>query len=86
MTVVVRLLGAPSVETDGAPTTPARGRKSWALLSLLVLSERPPTRQRLATLLFPDADDPLGALRWSLADLRRSLAALRRDRRRPGRS
>ena len=73
MTVVVRLLGAPSVETDGAPTTPPRGRKSWALLSLLVLSRAstdPPT-PRLAAL--PGCRRPLGALRWSLADLRRSL-------------
>ena len=84
MTVVVRLLGAPSVETDGAPTAPPRGRKSWALLAYLVLSERPPTRQHLAALLFPEADDPLGALRWSLADLRRSSGPVRRGGRGPG--
>jgi DNA-binding SARP family transcriptional activator len=71
--VVVRLLGAPSVDTGGASVPAPRGRKSWALLSYLVLTDRPPSRQRLATLLFPDADDPLGALRWSLADLRRGL-------------
>jgi DNA-binding SARP family transcriptional activator len=70
---LVRLLGAPSVEVDGAPGPAPRGRKAWALLAYLVLAERPPTRQRLATLLFPAADDPLGALRWSLAELRRSL-------------
>ncbi len=73
MTVLVRLLGAPSVEVDGAPAPAPRGRKSWALLTYLVLSERPPTRQRLAGLLFDGADDPLGALRWNLAELRRSL-------------
>jgi DNA-binding SARP family transcriptional activator len=75
MGVVVRLLGAPSIEVDGVPAAaPApRGRKAWALLAYLVLAERPPTRQRLAALLFPGADDPLGALRWSLAQLRRSL-------------
>jgi DNA-binding SARP family transcriptional activator len=73
MTVLVRLLGAPSIEVDGATAPAPRGRKAWALLAYLLLAERPPTRQRLATLLFPDADDPLGALRWSLAEVRRSL-------------
>jgi DNA-binding SARP family transcriptional activator len=76
MTVLVRLLGAPRVETGGAPTPTPRGRKSWGLLAYLLLTERPPSRQRLAALLFPDADDPLRALRWSLADVRRSLAGL----------
>ena len=72
MTALVRLLGAPRFDTGGAPTSPPRGRKSWGLLAYLLLTEHPPSRQRLAALLFPDADDPLGALRWSLADLRRS--------------
>lgn len=74
MTALVRLLGAPRFDTGGAPTPPPRGRKSWGLLAYLLLTEHPPSRQRLAALLFPEADDPLGALRWSLADLRRSLA------------
>lgn len=76
MTALVGLLGAPRFDTGGAPTPPPRGRKSWGLLAYLLLTEQPPSRQRLATLLFPDADDPLGALRWSLADLRRSLAGM----------
>lgn len=75
MNAVVRLLGAPSVETGGAPVPAPRGRKSWALLAYVLLAERPPSRQRLAALLFPDAEDPLGALRWSLADLRRTLSS-----------
>ena len=33
----------------------------------------PSSRQVLAELLFPDADDPFGALRWTLSDLRRLL-------------
>lgn len=73
MTVLVRLLGVPSVEVDGVRMPGPRGRKAWALLAFLVLSERAPTRQRLAGLLFDGADDPLGALRWNLAELRRSL-------------
>ena len=50
-----------------------RSRKSWALLAHLLLNERPPTRSALAQLLFPEADDPLGALRWGLAEVRRAL-------------
>ena len=69
----IRLLGQPAVERDGRPGRPPRGRKAWALLGYLVLAERPPSRKHLAELLFADADDPLGALRWTLAELRRTL-------------
>jgi DNA-binding SARP family transcriptional activator len=71
--VTIRLLGPPAVERDGRPATGPRGRKAWALLAYVLLAERPPGRRRLAELLFADADDPLGALRWTLAELRRSL-------------
>jgi len=73
MGAVIRLLGTPSVEVDGTPVPGPRGRKTWALLACLLLAERPPSRRRLAALLFPEAEDPLGALRWRLADLRRCL-------------
>jgi DNA-binding SARP family transcriptional activator len=73
MANVIRLLGTPSIEIDGVPVTGPRGRKSWAVLALAVLSDRPPERSRVARLLFPDAGDPLGALRWALAELRRAL-------------
>src|SRR5205823_6073175 len=56
--------------------------KTWALLAYLLLSRRPPSRRKLAELLFSEADDPLGALRWSLAQLRQALRqpnALRGD-------
>jgi DNA-binding SARP family transcriptional activator len=69
----IRLLGTPSIEVDGVLVPGPRGRKAWALLALLVLTERAPSRQRLASLLFSRADDPMGALRWSLAELRRAL-------------
>ncbi|WP_432937589.1 BTAD domain-containing putative transcriptional regulator [Kribbella sp. CA-253562] len=69
----IRLLGRPSIEYDGVPVRPPRGRKSWALLGYVLLAERPPARKRLAELLFADAEDPLGALRWTLAELRRAL-------------
>jgi len=68
----VRLLGHPRIEDGtGQPCQPPRGQKSWALLGRVTLAERPLTRGELAAELFPEADDPLGALRWCLADLRR---------------
>jgi DNA-binding SARP family transcriptional activator len=72
VTLRVRLLGRPSIE-DGAgqPCQPARAQKSWALLARVVLAERRLTRRELAGELFAEADDPLAALRWCLADLRR---------------
>jgi len=69
----IRLMGPPAIERDGRPLRPPRGRKAWALLGYLLLSERSPGRGHLAGLLFGDADDPLGALRWNLGELRRSL-------------
>jgi DNA-binding SARP family transcriptional activator len=71
--VTIRLLGRPAVERDGQPLRPPRGRKAWALLCYLLLAQRPPSRRHLADLLFADAADPLGALRWTLAELRRVL-------------
>ena len=41
--------------------------------SLPLRTRVPPSREGLASLLFPEADDPLGTLRWSLSVLRRSL-------------
>src|SRR3954470_10195623 len=73
MALGIRLLGRPCIErSDGAPYR-LRSRKSWALLAYLVLNEAAPTRSQLAGLLFSEADDPLRALRWSLAEIRRCL-------------
>jgi DNA-binding SARP family transcriptional activator len=72
-TLAIRLLGAPQIERDGVVVEPPRGRKSWSALAYLLLAERPVARTTLAGLLFGDADDPRGALRWSLAQLRRAL-------------
>ena len=57
-----RRVPPPQPQELGAPGVP-------------VLGERPPTRTQLASLLFPEADDPLGALRWCLAEIRRGLGA-----------
>jgi DNA-binding SARP family transcriptional activator len=80
--LVVRLLGRPEIQRDGVVVPSPRGRKVWGVLGYLVLSEQRVPRARLAALMFGGADDPLGALRWELAQVRRSLglpAALRGD-------
>ena len=69
----IHLLGRPRLQVDGYDGYRFRSRKSWALLAFLLLAERPPTRSQLASLLFADAEDPLRALRWSLAEIRRGL-------------
>jgi DNA-binding SARP family transcriptional activator/Tfp pilus assembly protein PilF len=69
----IRLLGRPGLEVDGTSGYRYRSRKSWAVLAFLLLGEHPPTRSQLASLLFADADDPLRALRWCLAEIRRGL-------------
>lgn len=73
MAARINLLGPPSIEVDGASRPSPRGSKSWALLAYLVLSGDPAPRSRLAELLFDEADDPAGTLRWSLSQLRRAL-------------
>jgi hypothetical protein len=63
-TVAIHLLARPRVEINGREVPRPRGRKVWGILALLLLSEGPIHRGRLASLLFADADDPLSALRW----------------------
>lgn len=73
MVLNIRLLGRPRAEADGREVPGPRGRKAWALLAVLLLADSPPSRRSLAGLLVPDAGDPLGALRWTLSQLRRAL-------------
>lgn len=73
MTLVAHLLGPPMVTRDDVVYAAPRGKKVWSLFAYLALAERPPTRQQLAGLLFPDAEDPGSALRWNLSQLRRLL-------------
>lgn len=69
----IDLLGPPGITVDGTEAPGPRGAKSWALLAYLVLADRPVPRSRLADLLFDEADDPAGALRWTLSQVRRSV-------------
>ena len=69
----IRLLGPPVIESLGEPSLQPRGRKAWAVLAYVALQGEGTSRSRLASLLFPDAADALGALRWNLSELRRAL-------------
>lgn len=73
MPIAAHLLGPPLLLRDDVVYPAPRGRKVWALLAYLALSDRAPSRQQLVDLLFPDAEDPAGALRWNLSQLRRLL-------------
>ncbi len=73
VTLELHLLGPPRVFRDGCPVPGPRGNKAWLLLAYLLSSTVPATRERLAAVLSPEAEDPLGALRWNLSELRRLL-------------
>ena len=72
MPLRVRLLGRPRIEYDGVSRR-LEGHKTWALLSYLLLEPNPPTRRELAERLWAEADDPLGALRWALSQVRKAI-------------
>jgi DNA-binding SARP family transcriptional activator len=72
----IRLLGPPAIESPGTTPLQPRGRKAWAVLAYLALQADGTSRSRTASLLFPDAADPLGALRWNLSELRRALGGV----------
>jgi DNA-binding SARP family transcriptional activator len=74
MSLAIHLLGRPHLERAGEPVERPRGHKAWGLVAYLILSRvHNPSREHLAELLFTGADDPLGSLRWNLAELRRAL-------------
>jgi DNA-binding SARP family transcriptional activator len=61
------------MEREGT-TTRLDGRKTWALLAFVILESPTPTRRQLAERLWSEADDPLGAMRWALSQVRKTLA------------
>lgn len=71
--LTIQLLGLPAVDRGDGQRNQPRGNKVWALLAFLALAETAQSRHLLASMLFPDADDPLGALRWNISQLRRLL-------------
>ncbi|HTN50483.1 MAG TPA: BTAD domain-containing putative transcriptional regulator [Burkholderiaceae bacterium] len=68
----IYLLGVPRVVRDGSAVA-LRGHKAWGLLAYLALNRGAVARQRLSSLLFEEAEDPLAALRWNLSEIRRAL-------------
>lgn len=68
------LFGPPRLERDGIPIEINR-RKSMALLIYLAVTQQPHSRNALATLLWPEADQSRGRsiLRRALSDLRKAL-------------
>lgn len=69
----VRLIGRPAVLDDEGNERAVRGHQAWAVLARLLLTERPVTRRELATELFAEAENPMAALRWCLAEVRKAL-------------
>jgi len=66
----LRFLGEMEVVRAGERVELPPSKKTRGLLAYLVLTGRPHRRERLCSLLWDVADDPRGALRWSLSRLR----------------
>src|SRR5262245_57349830 len=66
----LRFFGEIEIERGAKPLSLPQSKKTRALLAYLVLSDRHHRRERLCSLLWDVADDPRGALRWSLSRLR----------------
>jgi DNA-binding SARP family transcriptional activator len=69
-TLELRFLGEMEIVRGGERLGLPPSRKTRGLLAYLALSGRPHRRDRLCALLWDVADDPRGALRWSLSRLR----------------
>lgn len=65
-------IGIPKIVGDDDKVRQVRGHQAWAILARLLLSNQPVSRRTIASEIFAEADDPLGALRWCLASLRRA--------------
>jgi len=66
----LRFLGEIEVARGARRLDLPQSKKTRALLAYLVVSARPHRRADLCSLLWDVADDPRGALRWSLSKLR----------------
>lgn len=73
--VHLKLIGKPRIEDSAGRIRPLGGQKSWAVLARVLLSEVPVSRHELSAELFPQAADPLGALRWCLARIRQAIGS-----------
>jgi tetratricopeptide (TPR) repeat protein len=75
MSLQVRMLGTLSLSQEGRALALPASRKSRALFAYLALSPRAVPRNRICRLLWDDASDPRGELRWTLSKLRGVLGA-----------
>jgi DNA-binding SARP family transcriptional activator len=73
LAAVIQLIGRPAIRRGDGRDVRLRGKKTWAVLAVVALSDRPVARQQLVRMLFSEAGDPLGALRWALAEVRRGV-------------
>ena len=71
----LRIIGKPRIEDSAGRLRKLSGQKPWAVLARVLLSDGPITRRGLSAELFPDAADPMGALRWCLARIRRAIGS-----------
>ncbi len=71
----IRLIGSPRIEGPNGQRREVRGKKPWALLARVLLTDRALTRRELSAELFPEAADPMGSLRWCLASLRKTIGS-----------
>ena len=69
-TLELRFLGEMEISRGAERLELPPSKKTRGLLAYLALSGRPHRRDRLCSLLWDVADDPRGALRWSLSRLR----------------
>lgn len=68
--VSIRMLGELTVLHDGEPVPLPPSKRTRALMAYLARTARPHRRDRLCEVLWGLADDPRGALRWSLSKMR----------------
>ncbi|MFN0281438.1 MAG: BTAD domain-containing putative transcriptional regulator [Kineosporiaceae bacterium] len=71
----LRIIGTPRIEDSAGRLRELSGQKPWAVLARVLLSDGPVSRRELSAELFPDAADPLGALRWCLARIRQAIGS-----------
>jgi DNA-binding SARP family transcriptional activator len=76
----LRFLGEIQVERGNRKLSLPQSKKTRALLAYIALAERPERRERLCGLFWDVADDPRGALRWSLSRLRPLVDSARKQR------
>lgn len=69
------LIGEPRIIGSDGRDLLVPGHQPWAVLARLLCVDRPLGRRELASEIFPEVEDPLGALRWCLASLRRATGA-----------